>query len=91
MHLQVQEGGLPTLRALAERMLAKALEQAPADTAPSFDELELYLLLLRDAGKLEEALAALRLYGDRPSPAAKIVDEGTVTDKSVVPMSLRER
>jgi len=82
---------MPTLQVLAERMLAKALEQGPMDTAPSFDELELYLMLLRSAGKLDEALSALKLYGERPSLASKIVDEGSVVDKSVVPMSLRER
>lgn len=96
----------PKMIELAERMAEKALVQrcgapdGPADgaatTAPSAEELELYVGLVEEQeGQTERALAALRRWtarrADAEAVAQAIVDERSVARQNPLPMSERDR
>lgn len=90
MLLQARETGFYKMVELAERMICKVISDG---SAPTYEELRLYLLLLEDQGKLENALSALKQYfiGGEEKDALAIDDETTVGGRSVVKMTPTER
>lgn len=93
----------PKMIELAERMAEKALlqrcgapDEGTATTAPSAEELEMYLGLIEEQeGQTERALSALRRWtartADAEAVAQGIVDERSVARQNLLPMPPREQ